>query len=61
MFSLHTLEVDRNLRFDVSVEYSVTVHVVYRFQQLEHVILDPRLRQIVPSSYTVSDLWESYP
>ena len=38
------------LRLDISVENSVTMHVVDRFEHLVHVILDSLLWQVVPSA-----------
>ena len=36
------------LRFDVTVEDAVAVHVVYRLEHLVHVVLHSLLRQVVP-------------
>ena len=37
-----------HLRFDISVEYSIPVHVVNSFQHLIHVVFDAPFRQVMP-------------
>ena len=37
-----------HLRFDISVEYSIPVHVVNCFQHLIHVVFDAPFRQVMP-------------
>ena len=37
-----------HLRFDISVEYSISVHMVNSFQYLVHVVFDALFRQVMP-------------
>jgi hypothetical protein len=39
------------LRFDITMEDAVLVHVVDRFQHLIHQVLHTVLRQVVPPSF----------
>ena len=38
----------KHLRLDISVEYSIPVHVVNSFQHLIHVVFDAPFRQVMP-------------
>ena len=40
----------KHLRLDISVEYSIPVHVVNSFKHLVHVIFDASLRQVMTST-----------
>ena len=41
----------KSLRFDVSVEDAISVHVIDGLEDLIHVILDPLLGQIMPPAF----------
>ena len=38
------------LRFDISVEYAIPVHVIDSFKHLIHIVFDASFRQVMPSA-----------